>query len=93
MLSKERERLILECKICYMQPGHWVTILCGHMVCESCAGNLEMPKSCPICRIPFTGSVRCYPFAGYNMYAASDRSCDTTYVLGSFQADILISKF
>ncbi|KAJ5284892.1 hypothetical protein N7524_000198 [Penicillium chrysogenum] len=32
MLSKEKERLI-ECKICYMQPAHWVTILCGHMVC------------------------------------------------------------
>ncbi|CAG8091507.1 unnamed protein product [Penicillium nalgiovense] len=63
MLSKEKERLI-ECMICYMQPDHWVTILCGHMVCESCAGNLEMPKSCPICRVPFTGYVRCYPFAG-----------------------------
>jgi hypothetical protein len=54
----------VECKICYEQPGRWVTILCGHMVCESCAGQLQTPKKCPICRTAFAGYVRCYPFAG-----------------------------
>jgi rubrerythrin len=63
-LSRERERRVLECKICYMQPDHWVTILCGHMVCESCAEKLEIPKSCPICRAPSTGHIKCLPFAG-----------------------------
>lgn len=63
-LSQQRERRILDCRICYIQPDRWVTILCGHMVCKSCAGNLATPKRCPICRAPFTGYVECYPFAG-----------------------------
>ena len=63
-LSKQRERRVLECKACYMQPDRWVTILCGHMVCEVCVGSLEIPKTCPICRATFTGYVGCYPFAG-----------------------------
>ena len=63
-LSQQREKRILECKICYMQPDRWVTILCGHTVCEICAGNFETLKICPICRAAVTGYVRCYPFAG-----------------------------
>ncbi|KAJ6001658.1 hypothetical protein N7499_008851 [Penicillium canescens] len=53
----------LDCKICYMQPDRWVTLLCGHMVCKSCVGNLATPR-CPLCRAPCTGYVECYPFAG-----------------------------
>jgi rubrerythrin len=63
-LSEQRKRLIMECKICYKQPDRWMTILCGHMICESCAGNLETPKKCPVCRSIFAGYVGCYPFAG-----------------------------
>ncbi|CAG8902302.1 unnamed protein product [Penicillium egyptiacum] len=62
--SRQRERRVLECKICYTQPDRWVTIVCGHMICESCAGNLETPKKCPICRERFTGYIGCLPFAG-----------------------------
>lgn len=62
-LSQQKKRLILDCKICYMQPDCWLTMLCGHMVCESCAGKLD-PKVCPFCRASFSGYVKCYPFAG-----------------------------
>ncbi|CAG8908533.1 unnamed protein product [Penicillium egyptiacum] len=54
----------LDCKICYMQPDRWVTLLCGHMFCKSCAENLMTPRRCPICRAPCTGYVECKPFAG-----------------------------
>jgi rubrerythrin len=63
-LSQQREKRILECKICYMQPDRWVFILCGHMVCRSCAGSLGTTEKCPICRAPITGYIGCYPFAG-----------------------------
>lgn len=57
------QRRILDCKICYGQPDCWHIMLCGHMVCESCAERLT-PKSCPFCRASFSGYVKCYPFAG-----------------------------
>ncbi|KAJ5971818.1 uncharacterized protein N7479_001736 [Penicillium vulpinum] len=63
-LSQQREKHILECKICYMQPDRWVLILCGHMVCRPCAGSLGTMEKCPICRVPITGYIGCYPFAG-----------------------------
>ncbi|KAJ5593097.1 hypothetical protein N7537_010001 [Penicillium hordei] len=63
-LSLERDRLVLECKICYMQPDLWMTLLCGHLFCNSCAGNLDTSKECPICRTSITGYVRCRPFSG-----------------------------
>lgn len=44
----ERNKLVLECKICYMQPDSWMTLLCGHLFCNSCAGNLDTSKTCPI---------------------------------------------
>ncbi|CAI7614591.1 unnamed protein product [Penicillium viridicatum] len=43
-LSRERDRLVLECKICYMQPDIWRTLSCGHLFCNSCAGNLDTSK-------------------------------------------------
>ncbi|KAJ5630661.1 uncharacterized protein N7484_010761, partial [Penicillium longicatenatum] len=58
-LSQQREKRILECKICYMQPDRWVFILCGHMVCRSCAGSIGTTEKCPICRAPITGHIGC----------------------------------
>ncbi|KAK9547576.1 hypothetical protein V6Z79_010276 [Aspergillus fumigatus] len=64
-LSQQKEKHVVDCKICYMQPDLWVMIpACGHMVCESCAGRLQTPKRCPICRASFKGYLPCYPFAG-----------------------------
>ena len=63
-LSLEKDRLVLECKICYMQPDLWMTLLCGHLFCNSCAGHLDTSKACPICRTPITGYVGCRPFSG-----------------------------
>ncbi|KAJ5142460.1 uncharacterized protein N7515_001247 [Penicillium bovifimosum] len=63
-LSQQREKRILECKICYMQPDRWMFVLCGHMVCRSCARSLATTEKCPICRAPITGYIGCYPFAG-----------------------------
>ncbi|KAJ5318556.1 hypothetical protein N7476_004976, partial [Penicillium atrosanguineum] len=31
-LSQQRERRILGCSVCFLQPDRWVTILCGHIV-------------------------------------------------------------
>ncbi|KAJ6024789.1 hypothetical protein N7540_005586 [Penicillium herquei] len=31
-LSRYKDRLIMECKICYAQPDCWLTLLCGHML-------------------------------------------------------------
>ncbi|KAF9882691.1 hypothetical protein FE257_005523 [Aspergillus nanangensis] len=64
-LSQQREKRILECKICYIQPDYWAAFIqCGHMVCKSCAGSLGAMEKCPICRAPTTGYIGSYPFAG-----------------------------
>ncbi|KAJ5291443.1 hypothetical protein N7478_000694 [Penicillium angulare] len=62
-LSQQRKRA-LECMICYTQPDRWVTLLCGHLVCESCVKVVEPTNKCPLCRASCTGYVKCYPFAG-----------------------------
>lgn len=52
-------RRILDCKICYKQPDCWYILLCGHMICETCAERLDQ-NACPFCRASFSGFIKCY---------------------------------
>ena len=49
------------CPVCLERERNTAFISCGHLACAECAGRIEgISSQCPVCRQPFSGTMRVY---------------------------------
>ena len=59
LLERIAKADLAECPICLDRERDTAFIPCGHRACAACAGQVSLSR-CPVCREPFSGTLRVY---------------------------------